>query len=59
MLSGPGSHDEQLVAELGAHLGLETSIAEPLGGLDGTAVDAGEDPRRYTVAAGLSLGAAA
>jgi type IV pilus assembly protein PilM len=57
--SGPGSHNEDLVLELEAHMGLPTSVADPLGGLDGSAVTAGEDPRRYTVATGLSLGAAA
>ena len=59
MVSGPGSQDEQLVQELGMHMGLPTNVADALGGLDGSAVAAGEDPRRYTVAAGLSLGAAA
>jgi type IV pilus assembly protein PilM len=59
MLSGPGSHDENLVAELGAHLGLPTDVALPLGGLDDSSLAAGEDPRRYTVATGLCLGAAA
>ena len=59
MLSGPGSHKEDLVRELEAYLGLPTTVAEPLGGLDATGLAAGEDPRRYTVAAGLSLGAAA
>jgi type IV pilus assembly protein PilM len=59
MLSGPGSHEEGFVNELEVYLGLPTQVADPLGGLDGSAIQAGEDPRRYTVAAGLSLGAAA
>jgi type IV pilus assembly protein PilM len=59
MLSGPGSHDEDLVAELGSHVGLETRVADPLGGLDLSGMPTGEDPRRYTVASGLALGAAA
>ncbi len=57
VLSGPGSGDETLVEDLGLHLGLPVVVAEPLGGLDAAAV--GDDPRRYTVAAGLALGAAA
>jgi type IV pilus assembly protein PilM len=59
MLSGPGSHNEELVRELEAHMGLPTAVADPLGGLDDSAMAPGEDPRRYTVATGLSLGAAA
>jgi type IV pilus assembly protein PilM len=57
VLSGPGSGDEGLVDSLGLHLGLPVVVAEPLGGLDAAAVE--DDPRRYTVAAGLALGAAA
>jgi type IV pilus assembly protein PilM len=57
VLSGPGSGNEQLVEDLGLHLGLPVAVAAPLGGLDSTEV--ADDPRRYTVAAGLSLGAAA
>jgi type IV pilus assembly protein PilM len=59
MLSGPGSHDDQLVAELASYLGLETRVAQPLGGIEASAMPAGEDPHRYTVATGLALGAAA
>ena len=33
--------------------------AEPLGAYDRAALPAGEDPRRHTVALGLSLGAVA
>lgn len=57
VVSGPGSGNEQLVHDLGLHLGLPVAVAAPLGGLDASAVS--DDPRRYTVAAGLSLGAAA
>ena len=57
VVSGPGSGNEQLVHDLGLHLGLPVAVAAPLGGLDASAV--ADDPRRYTVAAGLSLGAAA
>ncbi len=58
-LSGPGAVREGLVDELGALVGLPVSLSEPLGGLDGGAVAADEDPYRHTVAAGLALGAAA
>jgi hypothetical protein len=34
-------------------------VADPLKGLDGSQVGEGEDPHRYTVAAGLALGAQA
>jgi type IV pilus assembly protein PilM len=57
LLSGPGSGKDELVADLGVHLGLPVAVAQPLGRLDGSGVD--DDPRRYTVATGLALGAAA
>src|ERR687891_55437 len=50
--------DGQLVESLGVHLGMPVEVAAPLGVIDGSALGAGEDPHRYTVAAGLSLGAA-
>jgi len=59
VLSGPGSADEQLVESLGLHLGLPTMVAPPLGVLDRSALDAGVDPHRLTVAAGLAMGKAA
>jgi Tfp pilus assembly PilM family ATPase len=59
VLSGPGSSDEGLVQQLGIELGLPVEVAGPLGRLDSSALAPDEDPRRYTVAAGLSLGAAA
>lgn len=59
LLSGPGARREDLVAALGAHTGLPVTVAEPLGSLDATSLPAGEDPYRYTVAAGLALGAQA
>jgi type IV pilus assembly protein PilM len=59
VLSGPGSGDDSLVESLGVHLGLPVRVAWPLGGLDASGLAPGEDPSRYTVAAGLSLGAAA
>jgi type IV pilus assembly protein PilM len=59
VLSGPGSADGTLVENLGLHLGIPVQVAAPLGQVDPSALAPGEDPHRYTVAAGLSLGAAA
>ena len=59
VLSGPGSSDHELVESLGVHLGIPVEVAAPLGQIDGSGLGPGEDPNRYTVAAGLSLGAAA
>ena len=59
VLSGPGSSDAALVESLGVHLGLPVQVAAPLGVIDPAGIGSGEDPHRYTVAAGLSLGAAA
>jgi type IV pilus assembly protein PilM len=59
VLSGPGSTDVQLVDSLGVNLGIPTQIAKPLGQVDSSELGPGEDAHRYTVAAGLSLGAAA
>ncbi len=59
VLSGPGSADGELVEGLETHLGIPVTVPAPLGVLDGSVLGAGEDPHRYTVAAGLSLGAAA
>ena len=59
VLSGPGARDATLVEELGGHLGLPTTVAQPLGAFDATALEPGDDVSRYTVAAGLSMGEAA
>jgi type IV pilus assembly protein PilM len=59
VLSGPGSRNDQLVADVGLHLGLPVSVAAPLGQLDGSTLGSDEDPYRYTIAAGLALGKAA
>ena len=59
VLSGPGSSNAQLVDDLNLHLGLPVQVAAPLGSVDASELTQGEDPHRYTVAAGLSLGAAA
>ena len=59
VLSGPGSRHEPLVRELEERLGAPIRVAEALPGLDTTALPAGDDPNRYTVAAGLAMGTAA
>ncbi len=59
VLSGPGSADAQLADRLAELVGLPVSIAEPLPALDAAALTPAEDPRRHTVALGLSMGAAA
>lgn len=59
VLSGPGADDETLVEDLNSELALPTTVAPALGGLDPSAIPAGEEASRYTVAAGLALGAAA
>jgi type IV pilus assembly protein PilM len=59
VVSGPGSSDHELVESLGVHLGIPVEVAAPLGVIDTSGLGQGEDPHRYTVAAGLSLGAAA
>jgi type IV pilus assembly protein PilM len=58
-ISGEGARDADLVAEIGAQLGIPVSESSPLGALDSSIVAADDDPHRYTVAAGLALGAAA
>jgi type IV pilus assembly protein PilM len=59
VVSGPGSAETELVDDLARNLGLPVLVAEPLGEVDPADLAPGEDPHRYTVAAGLSLGAAA
>jgi type IV pilus assembly protein PilM len=59
VLSGPGSHNEQVIGDIGLHLGLPVSVAAPLGRLDASGLAADDDPSRYTIAAGLALGSAA
>jgi type IV pilus assembly protein PilM len=59
VLSGPGSSDDELVESLAAHLGIPVEVAAPLGQMDSSHLEPGEDPHRYTVAAGLALGASA
>ena len=59
VLSGPGSSDGELVDSLAEHLGISVEVAAPLGQIDSSGLEPHEDPHRYTVAAGLSLGASA
>jgi type IV pilus assembly protein PilM len=59
VLSGPGSAHAELVEGLGLQLGIPVRVAAPLGSIDASGLASGEDPHRYTIAAGLSLGAAA
>jgi type IV pilus assembly protein PilM len=59
VLSGPGSSDGALAESLGLHVGIPVQVAAPLGAIDAGSLPPGEDPHRYTVAAGLALGAAA
>ena len=59
VISGTRASGDDLRDQLAAATGLEVLIAEPLGVYDRTALPAGEDPRRHTVALGLSIGAAA
>ena len=59
VLSGLGSADPRLVDGLGVHLGIPVRVAAPLGSIEASGLAPGEDPHRYTVAAGLSLGVAA
>ncbi len=58
LLSGPGAEDPTVAEALQARIGLPVSVAEPLGALGSHTVASGDDPARYTVAAGLALGAA-
>ena len=59
LLSGEGTRNGALVAEIGAQLGIPVAAAAPLGPLDVGVVPDGDDPSRYTVAAGLAMGAVA
>jgi type IV pilus assembly protein PilM len=59
LLSGPGSSVDGLSGELEEVLGLPVSVAPPLAALGDIHLPAGEDAARYTVSAGLAMGAAA
>ena len=57
VISGEGARDAGLVEEIGVALCIPVSESRPLGELDSSIVV--DDPHRYTIAAGLALGAAA
>jgi type IV pilus assembly protein PilM len=59
VISGEGARDAELIADLDARLDMPVAASSPLGALDAQAVPADDDPHRYTVAAGLALGAPA
>jgi type IV pilus assembly protein PilM len=59
VLSGPGSSDGALVESVAGELGIPVEAASPLGQIDSSGLGPDEDPHRYTVAAGLALGASA
>ncbi len=57
VLCGPGAQREGLLYALDGLIGRPVSVAEPLGTLPAYTMPPDEDPHRYTVAAGLALGA--
>ena len=59
VISGPDAERPGLPEALESALGLPVKLAQPLGHLERADLPAGESPFRYTVAAGLALGAAA
>jgi type IV pilus assembly protein PilM len=59
LLSGPGSQRPGLVEQVAGLVGLPVSAAQPLGRLGAASLRMGDDPARYTVAAGLALAGAA
>jgi len=59
VVSGPRAQRDGFAEELSGLMGLPVTVAPPLGRLDPSALPAGEDPHRYTVAAGLAMGEAA
>lgn len=59
LLSGPGSQRPGISEQVAGLVGLPVTAAQPLGRLGAASLRMGDDPSRYTVAAGLALGAAA
>ena len=59
VLSGPGAEHESIRDAVAQRTGLEVTVAAPLGALGTHTVPSLDDPYRYTVAAGLALGAEA
>jgi type IV pilus assembly protein PilM len=55
LLTGPGSQRPGLVEQVAGLVGLPVSAAAPLGRLGAASLRMGDDPSRYTVAAGLAL----
>jgi len=58
VLSGPGSQRPGLVEQVAGLVGLPVSAAQPLGQFGAASLRMGDDPSRYTVAAGLALAGA-
>src|SRR4051794_12434964 len=58
LLSGPGSQRPGLVEQVAGLVGLPVSAAQPLGRFGAASLRMGDDPSRYTVAAGLALAGA-
>jgi type IV pilus assembly protein PilM len=58
LLSGPGSQRPGLVEQVAGLVGLPVGAAQPLGRLGAASLRMGDDPARYTVAAGLALAGA-
>jgi type IV pilus assembly protein PilM len=56
VLSGPGSQRPGTSEQVASLVGLPVSVAQPLGRLGAASLRMGDDPSRYTVAAGLALG---
>jgi type IV pilus assembly protein PilM len=59
LLSGPGSQRPGIAEHVATLVGLPVAIAPPLGRLGAASLRMGDDPARYTVAAGLALGGSA
>jgi type IV pilus assembly protein PilM len=58
LLSGPGSQRPGLLEQVGGLVGLPVTAAPPLGRFGAASLRMGDDPSRYTVAAGLALSGA-
>jgi type IV pilus assembly protein PilM len=58
LLTGPGSQRPGLVEQVAGLVGLPVTAAPPLGRLGAASLRMGDDPSRYTVAAGLALAGA-
>jgi type IV pilus assembly protein PilM len=56
LLSGPGSQRPGMNEQVAALVGLPVATAPPLGHFGAASLRMGDDPSRYTVAAGLALG---